>query len=670
MEKIPVKLEGIKQPIVPMYFLELDNNTMLIGSSIGLLQMDIRSKKMSFYKPFEKKIINRQVRQILRDKQHLYFIHSGSLFIYDLHTEETKVFTNFYEDVINATTIFLDSKGRLWVGAKDGMLLYNAAQSSFTYFEFDKNPNRPAGTYFMILSVNEHQGKLWIGTFNSGLWAMDITDLNKPEIKNISQGKGLPDNTVYATIPDNDGNLWMSTNRGISKYDIKNNLFLNFGLSDGLQHDEFNRLAAVKCKTGDIVFGGINGLNIFNPKNIPVPEEKYQPVLLGAFVHNNESNLQEFRGFLKQTSATFSSEENNLEFQFFIPNFRSPRRFEVYYQLEGYDPTWVKTETNMIRYVNLAPGTYDLKLRTVSVNGIENMIQFPVEIEFPFWRTWWFISLAAGLLVVIIFAFIQINVKKAKDDKIQLEKLLRLRTQEIEKSREDLAILNQKKDVIFSILSHDLRSPLTTLKGFLSILIDNNDMLSKEDIKKHASNIRNSVTSSLDLIDNTLFWSLSQTGNITYTPTDFSLKSMFSKISNLYLLTAEKKQIKLSTECDDSVMLRADENMVYVALRNLVSNALKFTPEGKSVHISVLRNHQFAEISIKDQGIGMSSTYLEKLLKEEHLQVKMGTSNEKGTGLGIVLCKKFIQLNNGTLTVKSTEGEGSEFVVRLPLAQA
>jgi signal transduction histidine kinase/ligand-binding sensor domain-containing protein len=669
IEKIPIHIKGITQHVVAMNFLELDKNTMLVGSSIGLLQFDRTTKIISFYKPFENKIINRQVRQLQKDKDHLYFIHSGSLFIYNFNTKQTQVFTTFYNDVVNATSIYLDSKGRLWVGAKDGLLLFDSAQSTFKFYEFERKTNRPVGTYFMILSIFEHQGKLWVGTFNSGLWTLDLKNLENPEIKDISQNKGLPDNTVYATLPDQDGNLWMSTNRGISKFDLKNNLFLNFGLSDGLQHEEFNRLAAVKCKNGELVFGGINGLNIFNPKNIATPNEIYQPIILGVTVNHSGSNKEEFKGLLEQKEIELNNNENNLEFQFFIPNYRSPKRFEVYHQLVGYDLNWIKTEKNVLRYVNLLPGTYELKLKTVSVNGAENETRFLVNIQYPIWQTWWFILSVISVLIIIIYAIIKLNIKKAKEDKVQLEKLLRLRTQEIEKSREDLASLNQKKDVIFSILSHDLRSPLTTLKGFLSILIDNSEMLSKEDIKRHASNIRNSVTSSLDLIDNTLFWSLSQTGNITYTPTRFSLKSMFLRVSNLYLLTAEKKQIKLTTECDENVMLFADENMVYVALRNLVSNALKFTPEGKSVHISVIKNHSTAEIIVKDQGVGMSNAYIEKLLTEEHLQLKMGTSNEKGTGLGIILCKKFIHANNGTLEVKSIEGKGSEFIIRLPLAQ-
>jgi signal transduction histidine kinase len=143
---------------------------------------------------------------------------------------------------------------------------------------------------------------------------------------------------------------------------------------------------------------------------------------------------------------------------------------------------------------------------------------------------------------------------------------------------------------------------------------------------------------------------------------------MLFKINNLYQLTANKKRINLSIECVEPIKLYADENMTYVTLRNLVSNALKFTPEGKAIHLTVTKNHEFAYISVKDQGIGMNTVYVDKLLNEEHLQLKLGTSNEKGTGLGILLCKNFIQINNGKLQIHSTEGKGSEFIVSLPLS--
>lgn len=669
IEKIPLVIPGNNQHMVPMCFQDLDANTMLVGSSIGFLELNRKTKKINFYKPLDK-LLNkdRLIRQIINVNNKLYFIHSGAAFIYDLKTKNFKTFTDF-DGAQNGTCIFIDSKNRLWVGARGGLSVYNEETETFTHYPFEKGKNRPIGTYFMVLSIIEHNNKLWVGTFNSGLWSMDLTTLNNPKIKYFTTANGLPDNTVYSSLPDDQGNLWLSTNKGIAKFEINNSLSINFNTTDGIQHEEFNRLAYTICKNGDIVFGGINGINIFNPEQIAIDEDEYTPTLMGINVVNQDNNIRDYINLLKKTnSITLEANQNNLEIQYFIANYTSPKQFEVFYKLSNFNSDWVKTETNQLYFANLQPGEYELKLKTVSDKGAENETSFAFTINHPYWQTWWFILLIVLAVTGIIYWIIVYTIAKAKQDKLQLEKLLRLRTQEIEKSREELANLNQKKDVIFSILSHDLRSPLTTLKGFLSILIENSEYLSKEDIKKHATSIRTSVTSSLDLIDNTLFWSLSQTGNITYTPSYFSLNTMLKNISNLYALTVERKQIIFSIVCPEEIKVYADENMIYVALRNLVSNALKFTSEGKSVTITACIKEKYASISVKDEGIGMSEVYLNKLLHEEHLQVKMGTSNEKGTGLGIILCKRFIALNNGQLVIKSVEGKGSEFTITLPLS--
>jgi signal transduction histidine kinase/ligand-binding sensor domain-containing protein len=669
MEKYSVIVAGINQHIVPMCFLDWDENIMLVGTSIGLLQYDRRNKKFSYFGLLEHLLVkNRLIRQMIKHNNKLYFTHTGATFIYDIQTKALKSYSKF-GDGINSTAIYIDSKNRLWIGAQNGLSIYHPETETFTTYQFEKNINRPAGTYFMVLSIFEHNNKLWVSTFNSGLWSLDLNSLDNPVIKHFTVESGLPDNTIYSALPDGADNLWISTNQGIAKYDSKTNQFLNFSVSDGLQHEEFNRLAFVKCKNGEMVFGGINGINIFNPEQITVSEEDYTPkfLRLTALTSNNKSIT--YSTLFSNSSIGFDANQKNITAQFYIPNYRSPKRFEVYYKLNNYNPGWIKAETNTLYYHNLPPGSYHLEIKTISSNGIEKIASLSFYIRHHFWQTWWFILLMMVLVITIIYSVIRLNVIKAKRDKEQLEKLLRLRTQEIERSREELENLNQKKDVIFSILSHDLRSPLTTLKGFLSILIENSEYLSKEELKRHATNIRNSVTSSLDLIDNTLFWSLSQTGNIIYTPTNFSLNAMLKKVSNLYELTIEKKQIIFSIHCKEEIGVYADENMIYVALRNLVSNAIKFTSEGKTITINASVEENQVAIRVKDEGIGMSEAYLKKLLKEEHLQVKMGTSNEKGTGLGIVLCKRFIALNNGELIINSVEGKGSEFILTLPQAQ-
>ncbi|MFZ2907118.1 MAG: two-component regulator propeller domain-containing protein [Cyclobacteriaceae bacterium] len=676
VERVELKIPSLKQHIVPMYFQELNENTVLIGSPSGLFQFDVNKKHLTYFAPLKEVIGKRQVRQILKEGNTLYFLFGASLAIYNLESRDLQRYVQFGSlspkngSANNPSAIYLDSQKRLWVGHNKGVSLFNPADKTFQIFPIEINVTRPLGSRFMVLSLNEVKDSLWIGTFNSGLYSLALNNLSTPALKHFTDKDGLPNNTVYAVLPDEEGNLWMSTNQGIAKYETKKNRFLNFTTADGLQHAEFNRLAYVRCASGELVFGGINGLNIFNPKQISIKDGDYTPHLLSASVFMDNENNSRFIGLTQQPSLLLPHQQNDLDFTFFVPNYASPRRFETYYKLLGLDPDWIRTETNTIHYSNLKPGTYNLQVKTISSLGTEKLCELPVVIQYPFWQTWWFILLSALIASFMVFTIIQNNIRKTKHDKERLESLLKQRTQEIEKSREELENLNQKKDLIFSILSHDLRSPLTTLKGFLSILIDDSDYLSKEEIQRHAINIRNSVSGSLDLIDNTLFWSLSQTGNITYTPSSFSLDEMLRKIATLYQLTAEKKQLDFSVETEEKIMVHGDENMIYVTLRNLVSNAVKYTAEGKGVKIKANRNHSFAEITIYDEGIGMSESYIEKLMSEEHLPLKKGTSNEKGTGLGLILCKKFIQLNHGQLQVNSVEGKGTEFTVKLPLSQA
>jgi ligand-binding sensor domain-containing protein len=170
IEKFHVTVPGISQHAVPMCFQDLDGNTMLVGTSIGFLEFNRATKKFNFFKPLEKLILkDRLIRQIIKTDDYLYFIHSGVVFIYNLKTKDLKSFNKFGNGVVNATTIFIDSKKRLWIGASNGLSLYNEEETSFTHYAFEKNVNRPVGTNFMLLIVYENQQKQCFGTFNTGL---------------------------------------------------------------------------------------------------------------------------------------------------------------------------------------------------------------------------------------------------------------------------------------------------------------------------------------------------------------------------------------------------------------------------------------------------------------------------------------------------------------------
>jgi signal transduction histidine kinase len=417
-----------------------------------------------------------------------------------------------------------------------------------------------------------------------------------------------------------------------------------------------------------MILGGINGINIFHPKDIAIVDNHTAPVITSLVISDPYTEDYQTTFVKASDNLSLSPDQNHITFNFTVPNYHEPRRFSIYYKLQGVDQQWREVQSdNSASYGNLKPGDYIFAVKAVSLGGDEIKTELAFVITPPLWRTWWFMLLSFVAVAFLVMTIIRSYVRRAQFDKQRLEDLLKIRTREIEHSREELRALNQKKDLIFSILSHDLRSPLTTLKGFLGILIDNSDFLSKDDIKKHAVNIRNSVTNSLDLIDNTLFWSLSQMGNIQYSPSAFQLKPVVEKVIGLYQLTAEKKMIRVSLKCEENIQVHADENMIYVTLRNIVSNAIKFTREGKAVSINCSLNHIYARIEIKDEGIGMSGDYLNKILSMEQPMIKKGTSNEKGTGLGLLLCKNFLEMNKGKLQITSEENIGTTFIVYLPV---
>jgi signal transduction histidine kinase/ligand-binding sensor domain-containing protein len=670
IEKIEVNLPGQPGIIVPFYFTDLDNEQLLISTNVGLLTMHKRNRAFRYYEPLFEHLGNTPVRQTVRHADNLYIISAGSFTIYNLKTRKRVKYYGSSPDpaftVYNPTCIYLDSQQRLWLGVSGGVKLIHDDFST-SDFRLDTRTRRPEGNYFMVLSMNEINGKLWIGSFDSGLYELDISQgIEKPFIKRVSLPEDLNTTSVYSTLPDDEGQIWISTNSGLIQYNMRENQFTRFTLNEGLQDLEFNRLAFYKLRNGKLVFGGINGLNLFETAAMSVKSTTVKPAILSITGNGNQANY--FHYDVRHASAArLAATQNSFTIQFITPNYENPNRLITEYRLLNYEDQWSASTEARARYSNLKPGEYTFQVRVRDHGSLEQMASIQVTISKPYWQTAWFISLILLSVGMLVYASVRIYIAKSNIDKQRLEKLLQERTREIERSRAELSNLNQKKDLIFSILSHDLRGPLTTLKGFLSLIIDNTDALPKEDIKLHANNIRNALNYSIDLLDNTLYWSLTQTGNIQYSPDDFCLNALVTKVFNMYKLIADQKNISLKLHLEENLRVHADENMIFVVLRNLVSNAIKFTKPGREVTITVRRQGENAIVSFIDEGVGMNTYYLEKLLSDDMPQIKTGTANEKGTGLGIVLCKNFIRQNKGEFMLNSVEKAGTEASFTLPL---
>ncbi|UII33217.1 tetratricopeptide repeat-containing sensor histidine kinase [Fulvivirga ulvae] len=263
-------------------------------------------------------------------------------------------------------------------------------------------------------------------------------------------------------------------------------------------------------------------------------------------------------------------------------------------------------------------------------------------------------------LVILALVYVAYRVNKRKKE------MLAFKNEKIRNQKEDLIRLNQDKDQLFSIISHDIKSPLNSLRGFSHLLINHIDKISQDEIKEMGSQINQSLENLNELLDNLLAWSTRQSGQAKLNIAEIELNELIGKNIALYNLTASFKQIRLVNDSEEHVVALADYNSVHTILRNLISNSLKFSYPNSEIVITAKQNKDYVSVTVKDDGVGMSEKVISKLFDLSKQKSQKGTSNEKGTGFGLVLCQQLVHENNGTIMVKSDVRMGSEFTFTLP----
>ncbi len=223
-----------------------------------------------------------------------------------------------------------------------------------------------------------------------------------------------------------------------------------------------------------------------------------------------------------------------------------------------------------------------------------------------------------------------------------------------------------EKNRFFSIIAHDLRAPFNTLIGFSDVMIDDFDEIDDSEKKELIESIRDISKGTFELLENLLSWSRSQTGRMQYDPQSYAIADIIGETVDLQRRVAQEKVIKIEQSIAVDSTVFADKDMLIVIIRNLLSNAIKFTPKGGEILISAKSMDDVTYIHIKDDGVGMNQKFSDNLFRIDHKITTLGTNNEKGSGLGLVLCKEFIEKNAGTISVKSSPGNGSTFTIKLP----
>ncbi len=267
---------------------------------------------------------------------------------------------------------------------------------------------------------------------------------------------------------------------------------------------------------------------------------------------------------------------------------------------------------------------------------------------------------ASMLLIFVLFMLTRYF------DKAKSNRLLEVKNKKIEQSENELKLLNAAKNKFFSIIAHDLKNPFHTVMGYSYLLSNDYDNFSEDERRKFAADIHQSTNNIFRLLQNLLEWSRSQTGRLTFNPREIEFKKVINNAVSVLLSLAEQKNIAIQLTYDDNLTLFADPQMIETVLRNLINNAIKFTPASGKIEITAMQADGQINLCVKDSGVGISQEDIQNLFQIDSTVKRKGTNNEDGSGLGLILCKEFVYKNNGRIWVESSPGEGSSFFFTVP----
>jgi signal transduction histidine kinase len=556
------------------------------------------------------------------------------------------------------------SKGRLFIGTTNGCQIFSPGENRFITYEPDPNDANSlsySGTSDILV---ENDSCVWIGT-NDGL---NRFNPNTGAFKRYYEKDGLPSDVIKGLVLDKSGALWITTNKGVCRFDYKQGKFKNFTKADGLQSNEFSDRSVLKTKEGALLMGGTKGFNIVYPEKIT--ENKSIPDVLitdlkifNKSVKPGAENSPLIQSITETKTLTFSNKQSVLTFYFAVMDFTAPEKNQYAYKMEGFDKDWIYSGNKReATYTNLNPGEYVFRVKGSNNDGFWNETGTSIRITIlpPWWSTWWFrLIIISSIIFIFVYIFLS-RVRHLKNQKILLEKLVAIKTSELHE-------LNVSKDKFFSIIAHDLKNPFSSIIGLSEILKEEIKSGDTATMENYAGLINNSAVQTFRLLENLLEWANSQRGKISFNPVPINLGELFNEEFSMLNEMAIKKNIELINSFNDNLTIIADKNMIKTILRNLISNAIKFTHKNGKVEVKAMTENQHVEISVSDSGIGMTQETIAKLFRIDSNLSTRGTENEKGTGLGLFLCREFVEKHGGRIWAESEVGTGSTFKLILPL---
>lgn len=629
-----------------------------VATDAGVLKINKKENTIQNYN-LEDGLIGENVKDIfVCDKNYLWIGSTNGLNLLDIENDKIIDMTDYVDEGSYVRYVYQGQDGSYYIGfLRDGGLGIIEPNSKETKYYKNIPNDKTSISSNRIRYINEDsKGNIWIGTS----YGLNKYDPKTKVFKRYTTSDGIANNTIYGVLVDDNDNIWVSTNKGISQIDTKNNTVNNLSVTDGLQGNEFNGNAAFKSKSGELLFGGINGLNAFYPEDVNSINNKSKVIFDGFKVNDKD--------YLDINGLKFDNNTENIKIKFFTPVYSSNKNISYEYELIGSNSSKATTKENYVIYNDLLPGKYTFKVRAVDSRGdISDSETIEFSIKYPFWMS----PIACFIYLVIVILFIINNKYKLK----YLDRLVKSRTKELEEQmikNEELYNNNIKieenKNKYLVNLSHELRTPLNVISSTNQLLLElsKKDNIKSDKLAYYIDISERNCNRLLNLVNNILDNTKLQSKMYTLNLKEVDIIYLVEETSLTLIDYIKSKSIELiiDPEVEEKVIL-CDDYEIERCIVNLVSNAAKFTPEGGNITITIKDLDDKVMISVLDTGVGIEEKY-HKTIFDRFNQVDNDES-KGGSGLGLSITSKIVELHKGEIYVESKVGEGSNFVIILPV---